>query len=131
MESFFWKIDLRTPNILLQKCGPTIYNYWKLAIPFYDARKNNINLRWGKNVPAEKSTFTNLCLDHFLTIFSHLLKFFWFFQVLKFFFLIFLSSVLTDLVRQRCPTHSPLASCGELKCKCGEWFWFWILKKIE
>jgi len=32
-------------------------------------------------------------------------------------------SVLLD---QRCPTHSPLATCGEWPFKCGEWLIFQI-----
>jgi len=29
---------------------------------------------------------------------------------------------------QRCPTHSPLATCGEWPVKCGEWLCFQIPK---
>ena len=28
---------------------------------------------------------------------------------------------------QRCPTHSPLATCGEWPIKCGEWHNFQIV----
>jgi len=34
-------------------------------------------------------------------------------------------------IEQRCPTHSPLATCGEWAFKCGEWLFFSIQHKIR
>ena len=36
---------------------------------------------------------------------------------------------LFNSLNQRCPTHSPLATCGEWAFKCGEWLYFQIFKK--
>jgi hypothetical protein len=34
-------------------------------------------------------------------------------------------------LNQRCPTHSPLATCGEWTFKCGEWVTFQISKNWD
>ena len=34
------------------------------------------------------------------------------------------------ILNQRCPTHSPLATCGEWPIKCGEWHKFQIVQKM-
>ena len=36
-----------------------------------------------------------------------------------------------DGLMQRCPTHSPLATCGEWRFKCGEYLYFKILQKLD
>ncbi len=34
----------------------------------------------------------------------------------------------TDRLDHRCPTHSPLATCGKWPFKCGEWLYLQILE---
>ncbi len=41
--------------------------------------------------------------------------------------------IICDTLRQRCPTHSPLATCGEWTFKCGEWIFKcgeWLLFQL-
>jgi hypothetical protein len=34
-------------------------------------------------------------------------------------------------IDQRCPTHSPLATCGEWSFKCGEWLYFQTFQNLD